>query len=50
MAAMSILRIAICEERWGKKGLRYRSKGVGAALKYSWVIREVTTLKLRELG
>lgn len=52
MTEMSILRHAICEERtkrWGKEGLRYRSKSVRLAMKYKWMIKQVATLKLYEL-
>ncbi|EAX05132.1 hCG1651346 [Homo sapiens] len=49
---MSILRNAICEERtkrWENEGLRCRSKRVGLAMKYRWMIKEVAMLKLYEL-
>lgn len=52
MTEMSILRNAICEERtkrWENEGLHYRSKRVGLAMKYRWMIKEVALLKLYEL-
>lgn len=52
MTEMSIWRHAICEERtkrWGKEGLHYRSKRVGLAMKYRWMIKAVAMLKLYEL-
>lgn len=52
MTKMSILRNAILKKttkRWGKEGLLCRSKGAGLGMKYRWMIKEVTTLKLYEL-